>query len=162
MLGRTHQIGLKGAWSPLAGAVCAAAAVSMALASDISDANLTPVHRSERSSEKYGCSQQTWPYIDVVCTDRSVTQLRRVRVIPIDANTPSYVLATVPTSAPASIERSNHSEPSASQDGPDAAGPLTLRPISGQSGSGRTMKMADDTAVGRVVSGGKVRTHKVR
>jgi hypothetical protein len=134
----------------------------MTLASDISDANVTPVDRSEPSSQKYGCSQQTWPYIDVVCTDRSVTQLRRVRVIPIDANTPSYVLATVPTSAQASIERRNHSEPSVGQDSRDAAGPLALPPISGQSGNGRTMKMADDTAVVRGLSGGKVRTHKVR
>jgi hypothetical protein len=70
----------------------------MTLASDISDANVTPVDRSEPSSQKYGCSQQTWPYIDVVCTDRSVTQLRRVRVIPIDANTPSHVLAALPSS----------------------------------------------------------------
>ena len=155
----THQIALKRVWPLLAGTACAAGAISVALGSDISDVTSMPVYRSEQLLEQeHGCSQQTWPYVDANCTDSSVVQLRRIRVIPIGASTPSYVLAAAPTSVPVRIEQGGRSEPSESRRESDAA--LLRTPPKSQA-SPEGSDQADDTAVVRAVTGGKVRTYKV-
>ena len=143
----THQIALKRVWPLLAGTACAAGAISVALGSDISDVTSMPVYRSEQLLEQ-----------DANCTDSSVVQLRRIRVIPIGASTPSYVLAAAPTSVPVRIEQGGRSEPSESRRESDAA--LLRTPPKSQA-SPEGSDQADDTAVVRVVTGGKVRTYKV-
>jgi hypothetical protein len=144
----------------LAGAAGAAAAISMSIASDLSDIDSRPLYGSEKSPEqKSGCPQQTWPYVDANCVDGSVTQLRRIRVIPIGENTPSHVLAAVLTSAPARSERAAKSPPSERLHEADAARLHTGPPNSQVSPEGSHRR--DDAAVVRVVGDGKARAYRV-
>ena len=157
MLKHTHHIAPKKVLPFLAGTVGAAAAISVALASDLSD-DSRPFHDSQTALEQeHRCAHQTWPYIDANCVGGSLAQLRRIRVIPIGANTPSHVLALVPAFVPA-IELGAHSKSSESR--PESAAFLPTGAPSSQVSS-KGSDQADDAAVVQVVRSGKVRTYRV-
>jgi hypothetical protein len=158
MLNHTHQIVPKRVLPFLAGTAGAAAAISVALASDLSDVDSGLLYASEKALEqKDRCAHQTWPYIDANCVDGSQAQLRRIRVIPIGASTPSHVLAAMPMSVPA-IERGAHSKPPESRH--ESAALLHTGAPNSQVGS-EGFDPADDAAVVRVVRDGKVTTYRV-